>query len=205
MEFEKMSSKEISTLKLKNEFRNNTQYSVDRFEDLLEHFKGRVVINLDRCWQYWEEIVPIIEKHGMREQILLKSPCKIEWIKKASEIAEKFAYMPIIVEDIEPFYEMGGAKLPGYIGAELVFSSEDSQIIKNNVVERLHKEGKIAWGNAIQFSQEKVLSAGHTDDISITDCPEKGWGWLLSQGFDIIQTDWVGLLKSYITKCHKFK
>ena len=25
-----------------------------------------------------------------------------------------------------------------------------------------------------------------------------GWGWLLDKGFDIIQTDWCGMLKNYI-------
>ena len=31
----------------------------------------------------------------------------------------------------------------------------------------------------------------HTDDVSMIDDPNKGWGWLVDHGFDIIQTDWT--------------
>ena len=134
----------------------------------------------------------------MVDQILLKSPCKKEWIEKAGAIASDFAYMPIINEDIVPFYELGGDRLPGFIGAELVFTTEESPILRDYTVEMLHKDGKIAWGNSIQFSAKKILSAGHNDDISLSGNPDDGWGWLVRHGFDIIQTDWVCPLKLYL-------
>ena len=86
----------------------------------------------------------------------------------------------------------------GIGGAELVFASEDSAILQNAIVEKLHRSGKLAWGNAIQFSSQKILSARHTDDVSITASPELGWGWLIEHGFDIIQTDWVLALHTYL-------
>ncbi len=196
--FEEMRSKDLNLIKLRNEFGNQTQYGLDKFDDVLEHFKGRCVFNLDRCWQDWQEIIPLVERHGMKKQILLKSPCKKEWLYKVSELAPGYAYMPIIHEDMTPFYEMGGADIPGFVIAELVFSSENSPVIKEHIVEKLHKANKLAWGNGIQFSQEKNLNAGHNDDVSVTGRPEDGWGWLLAHGFDIIQTDWVGMLHSYL-------
>ena len=167
-------------------------------EDVLQRFRNRCAINLDRSWEYWEEIIPLVEKYGMADQILLKSPCKKEWIEKARTVAPNYAYMPIINEDITPFYEMDGSSLPGFIGAELVFSSEASPILTTDVVSQLHAGGKIAWGNGIQFSAQKILSAGHNDDISVSGDPDAGWGWLIRHGFDIIQTDWVCALKLYL-------
>ena len=198
--FEELTSKELDRITLNNEFGKETVYHLDTFEAVLARFQGRCVINLDRAWEYWEELVPMIERYGMADQILLKSPCKKEWIEKAELVAPSYAYMPIINEDITPFYEMGGDRLPGFIGAELVFSSEASPIITGHVVEQLHKDGKIAWGNGIQFSAAKVLSAGHNDDVSVSGDPDAGWGWLIRHGFDIIQTDWVSALKLYIEK-----
>lgn len=198
--FEEMTSAELDQIPLNNEFGNPTIYHLDRFESILQRFQGRCVINLDRCWQYWEDLIPMVERCGMADQILLKSPCKKEWIEKAGIVAPSYAYMPIINEDITEFYELGGDRLPGYIGAELVFSSEESPILVNNVVEQLHKEGKIAWGNGIQFAATRILSAGHNDDISVSGNPDAGWGWLINHGFDIIQTDWVSALKLYIEK-----
>ena len=42
-----------------------------------------------------------------------------------------------------------------------------------------------------------MLSAGHNDDISAAGEPERGWGWLLDR-FDIIQTDWCGMIKHFM-------
>jgi len=197
--FEQTSSAELDSLQLLNEFGKPTQYKLDKFDDVLERLYGRCLINLDRCWQNWEEILPIVERHNMRDQIILKSPCDKVWIDKAREVAPRYAYMPIINEDITPFYEMGGNTLPGFYGAELVFSSEDSPVIKEDIAHKLSAAGKHAWGNAIQFSQTRVLSAGHTDDAAILGSPEENWGWLIDKGFDIIQTDWVDLLNNYLT------
>ena len=196
--FEDLTSKELNELHLNNELGKDTLYHLIKLEDMLAQFKGRCIINLDRSWEYWEEILPMVRKLDMADQILLKSPCKKEWIEKAGLVASDFAYMPIINEDITPFYELGGDRLPGFIGAELVFATEESPIITNRTVEMLHKDGKIAWGNSIQFSAKKILSAGHNDDISLSGNPDAGWGWLVRHGFDIIQTDWVCALKLYL-------
>ena len=44
----------------------------------------------------------------------------------------------------------------------------------------------------------KPLSGGHTDDVSVTEDPDKGWGWVVEKGFDIIQTDWTLALRQYL-------
>lgn len=196
--FEELSSGELDKLRLRNDFGKETLYHLDRLEDVLKRFQNRCILNLDRSWEYWEEIAPMARKLGMVDQILLKSPCEKKWIELAGSAAPDFAYMPIINEDITPFYEMGGGELPGFIGAELVFPTENSPILSGHVVERLHAGGRIAWGNGIQFSAQKVLSAGHNDDISVSGNPDAGWGWLVRHGFDIIQTDWVCALKNYL-------
>ena len=196
--FEDLTSRELNEIHLNNELGKDTCYHLSRLEDVLSRFKGRCIINLDRSWEYWEEILPMVRRLDMVDQILLKSPCKQEWIEKAGAVAHDFAYMPIINENITPFYEMGGDRLPGFIGAELVFATEDSPILTDHVVEQLHADGKIAWGNSIQFSAKKILSAGHNDDVSLCGNPDDGWGWLIRHGFDIIQTDWVSPLKLYL-------
>ena len=42
------------------------------------------------------------------------------------------------------------------------------------------------------------LAGGHSDDASLTGDPDAGWGWLMDRGFDIIQTDWPGMLRQYM-------
>ena len=65
-------------------------------------------------------------------------------------------------------------------------------------IEAMHQKGRILWGNAILYDYKEPLSAGHTDDVSLTQSPAQGWGWLVDHGFDIIQTDWAWQCCQYL-------
>lgn len=56
---------------------------------------------------------------------------------------------------------------------------------------------KLLWINAIVYCYKTLLCGDHTDDISVTEHPENGWGWLCDREFDIIQTYWL-------TECDMF-
>lgn len=72
--------------------------------------------------------------------------------------------------------------------------SGDPGILSGNAEEK----GADLWGNAILYSARVPLAAGHSDDVSLTDDPAKGWGWLADKGFDIIQTDWTKHCVDYL-------
>ena len=65
-------------------------------------------------------------------------------------------------------------------------------------IESHHKKGRLLWCNAIVYNYKTVLSAGHTDDVAVLGDPDKGWGWIVDRGFDMIQTDWTLLLRNYL-------
>ena len=56
----------------------------------------------------------------------------------------------------------------------------------------------LIWANSIVYDEKAVISAHHTDDISLTKDPELGWGWLLDKNVDFIQTDWLLMLKEFV-------
>ena len=84
------------------------------------------------------------------------------------------------------------------IGAELLFSKESDECASDEYIKKMHDKGLMLWANSIIYDEKAVISAYHTDDISLTDDPDKGWGWLIDKGFDFIQTDWLLMLKDYI-------
>ena len=86
------------------------------------------------------------------------------------------------------------------IGAEILFETEAAEVASDAYIEAMHKKGMVLFANAIVYNYRDVLSAGHNDDISVAGAPDDGWGWLLNKGFDIIQTDWCGILKNYISR-----
>jgi glycerophosphoryl diester phosphodiesterase len=49
-----------------------------------------------------------------------------------------------------------------------------------------------------------VISAGHNDDVALFGDTDNGWGWLVDKGFDIIQTDWVLQLITYLKEKGKY-
>ena len=87
-----------------------------------------------------------------------------------------------------------------YVGVEALFAQDDSPIADPAYIEQMHKRGLIMWANGIIYNYKDVLAANHSDDISVSENEDLGWGWLLDRGFDIIQTDWPLALDLYLRK-----
>ena len=105
--------------------------------------------------------------------------------------------MPIISETDKCTEDLLKRKI-NFIGAEVLFKTEESQVASPEYIDAMHKKGLLLWANAIVYDYRAVLTAGHTDDSSLTGDPYSGWGWLVDRGYDIIQTDWT--LAAKLTK-----
>lgn len=186
----KLDSKEIKKLRLINVDFNPTQWGINSFDDILEHFKGRCILNLDRIGDCISDVIKVVERHNMKDQVLLKHAPIPSVLKIIEDVAPDYMFMPIYMEE-DNASEIIEKMNINYIGAELVFKTEESSVIQPEYIESMKKRGKTLWGNAVLYNYKIPLSAGHTDDVSMIDDPDKGWGWLVDHGFDIIQTDWT--------------
>ena len=186
----KLDSEEIKKLRLINVDFYPTQWGINSFDDILEHFKGRCILNLDRIGDCIPDVIKVVERHNMRDQVLLKHAPIPSVLKIIEDVAPDYMFMPIYMEE-DNASEIIEKMNINYIGAELVFKTEESPVIQPEYIERMKKRGKTLWGNAVLYNYKIPLSAGHTDDVSMIDDPDKGWGWLVDHGFDIIQTDWT--------------
>ena len=186
----KLDSEEIKKLRLINVDFYPTQWGINSFDDVLEHFKGRCILNLDRIGDCIPDVIKAVERHNMKDQVLLKHAPITSVLKIIEEVAPDYMFMPIYMEE-DNASEIIEKMNINYIGAELVFKTEESPVIQPEYIESMKKRGKTLWGNAVLYNYKIPLSAGHTDDVSMIDDPDKGWGWLVDHGFDIIQTDWT--------------
>lgn len=91
----KMSAEEIRPLRLVNVDFNPTRHGINTFDEVLEHFKGQCILNLDRCGDFLEDVVRCVERHNMREQILLKTAPAPEMLAAVEAYAPDYMYMPI--------------------------------------------------------------------------------------------------------------
>ena len=186
----KLDSEEIKKLRLINVDFYPTQWGINSFDDVLEHFKGRCILNLDRIGECIPDVIKAVERHNMKDQVLLKHAPIPSVLKIIEDVAPDYMFMPIYMEE-DNASEIIEKMNINYIGAELVFETEKSPVIQPEYIESMKKRGKTLWGNAVLYNYKIPLSAGHTDDVSMIDDPDKGWGWLVDHGFDIIQTDWT--------------
>lgn len=68
----RMTAEEIRKLRLINVDFNETEHGLNTFDEVLEHMKNRCILNLDRCGAFIPDVIKQVERHGMKEQILLK-------------------------------------------------------------------------------------------------------------------------------------
>lgn len=201
-----MSSEDIRKIRYVNSDKNVTECSLPDLDETLEYLKGRCLINLDHGWGCFEDMVRVVRRHNMQDQVLIKTEPKMKYLQMVEELAPDFMYMSLIKEKDECSEIIERMNI-NYVGAELVFATEDAEVIRPEYIEGQKKKGRFLWANAILFSYETPLSAGHTDDVAVTGNPDYGWGWLEDKAFDIIQTDWPGMLRDYLRRrrnCNQF-
>lgn len=191
-----MTANEISSVNLINTIGGQTGQRLNTIDEILETFRGRCLINIDRSWIYGQTFIDYILAwslhNDMQDQILIKTPVNRTYLQ---HLVPSILYMPII-KDAAEWKVIKECNLRIY-AAELVFRHEAANVISDKFINLLEKQNIKKWVNAIKINDTDILAAGHDDNISVSN-PDDGWGWLIKKGFDIIQTDWPHMLKTYL-------
>ena len=197
-----MTAEEVDKLVFVNQDGTPTPNRISRLDDVLDLIKGRAYVNVDKFWDDIPGITDAIRRHGMQDQVIVKTSASPKWFEFVEEYAPELPYMPIISETDTCTEDLLKRKI-NYIGAEVLFKTEDAEVASAAYIEDMHKKGLLLWANAIVYDYRAVLTAGHTDDSSLTGDPYSGWGWLVDRGYDIIQTDWTLSAKLYLDEVGK--
>ncbi len=191
-----MSTREIAALHCLNGDGTKIGQKVERLDAVLEQFKGRCLINIDRAWFYWEEIIGCIERHGMADQIILKSHVDGRLLAALQAHAVDFMYMPIVttVAQVEEVfrYELN------LLALELVFRDLANPLIQPDRMRSYQARKLLTWVNAITLDDDQVLSGLLDDFRAITVSEQDTWGRLIEMGFDVLLTDWPMLLRKFV-------
>ncbi len=192
-----MNSKNVEKLRFVNQDNSSTDYAVDKLENIFDFLKGKCYINVDKFWTDVPGITQCIRKCGVEKQVIVKTGVNKSYIDKVIKYAPDLMFMPIVKhnDDITDRLVEKGINC---IGAEVLFDNENAPVASPEYISQMHKKGRIVFANAIVYNKNDILAAGHSDDNSIAISPDYGWGWLADRGFDIIQTDWCALAKTYL-------
>ena len=175
-----------------------TLHKVPTLEEALIVCKDRAVINVDHGYQFYDDVMVLLDKHNMHDQVLIKGKEEPEVVKeKLASYKKNMMYMPIVdlhKEGKVEYLHSHFAKFP-CIAYELVwkpgfddrFEAAAAAIKKNN--------SKV-WVNTLW----PVLCGGQDDDLAVQS-PEKAeqvYGYMIKHGATLIQTDRIDLLINYL-------
>ena len=192
-----MTASEIRELRLVNQDGVITSYKIPTLYEAMSLLKDRVYVNVDKFWTDPGAIGEVISSLGMKEQVIVKAYGDEKSIDAVEKYAPEYMFMAMLRKKDELTATMKDRKI-NYIGVESLFDDENDPIISDEYIKDMHEQGYLIWANGIVYDEKDVISAGHTDDISLIKDPALGWGWLMNKQVDFIQTDWVKALKDYI-------
>lgn len=190
----------IRTLRLKNGISIKTIHKVPTLEEALLFSKGKVMINLDKAYDYFDQVYALLEKTGTTNQIIMKGSAPVKKVKEQfGKYLDKIIYMPIVNLDVHNAQNTidDFLKELNPIAFEFLFKF-DSNPLPRQLVKSL--EGKsLIWYNTLW----DTMAGGHDDDLSLKN-PDKGYGYLVDTlGARIIQTDRPQYLIDYLSRKHR--
>ncbi|MFS4469955.1 glycerophosphodiester phosphodiesterase family protein [Chryseobacterium sp. T20] len=174
---------EIKKLHLRDGLGVETQMSVPTLQEILEVSDGKILLNLDKGFDYIKQVYPLVKKRNMLDQILFKGhESYTEFNRKYGDIKSKIHYMPIIQlgkeEDLKKISEY--IKNYKVYGFEFTIGTTEKNLIDFKKL----KESKVKiWVNSLWPHH----NAGNNDDL-ILDHPDL-YDWYINKGVNIIQTD----------------
>ena len=203
LDLSQMPFSNIRKLRYVNYDNTETQFGIASFDDFLEQFKGRCFINIDKFWDNPEKIYEAVKKHGMLDQIIVKSKLSERVLSVLENLCPELPFLPIVSE-VHPEHENLMKRNINYIGAEVLFKKDDSPLASEEFIDMMHRDGKLVWVNSIIYDYKEQLAGGHSDDTAMTVSEDYGLGWLADKGYDFIQTDWAMMLINYLKKSGKY-
>lgn len=184
----------LQTLTLRNGAGHPTHHKIPTLEEALLAAKGKILVNLDKCYGYFDEVYAILEQTGTTAQIVMKGGVAYNEVKaEFGAYLDKVLFMPIVhldkpeAWDIIKEYqnEMDPAAF------EIVFASDTSKVLTR--FNDIKKKGSRIWVNTLWES----LNAGYEDDMALQNA-DSIYGWHLQKGATLFQTDRPEFMLQYL-------
>ena len=95
---EDMTYDEIQKLRLRPQHNASaTRNHIPTLEEVLVLGKGKILINIDKGYDYFQQVYELLEKTGTTDQVIIKSGYSLDKVKKENgSVLDKVIYMPIV-------------------------------------------------------------------------------------------------------------
>ncbi len=184
----------LKALYLRNGANHPTHHKIPTLEEAMLLAKDRIMINLDKCYAYFDKAHEILERTGTINHVVMKGKVPVAQVEKEfGKYLDKVLFMPIVdldqpnAEEIIEDYQ----RTLQPVAYELIFREENSPLLDR--FPSLRQQGSRVWVNSLWES----LNAGYEDDQAVMN-PDSIYGWYVQKGVNMIQTDRPRLLSSYL-------
>lgn len=188
---------ELKEFRLRGGAGHKTRHQIPTFEEVMLLCKGKIMVNVDKGYDYFKEAYAVLEKTGTVDQCIVKAGLPYEQVKaEHGEVLDKMVFMPVV-----KLHEEGAEELiDGYLAQmkpaafELVFDNDGPEV--QRLIQKVRESGARIFINSLW----PELCGGHDDRAVELGEPEESWGWIIGQGAKLIQTDRPDLLLEYLKK-----
>ncbi|MBD1427298.1 glycerophosphodiester phosphodiesterase family protein [Sphingobacterium arenae] len=190
----------LKTLKLKNGAGTPTHHRIPTLEEALLLAKGRVMLNLDKAYNIFDEIYTLLAKTNTIDHIVMKGGKNVASVKQDfGKYLDKVIYMPIVNLDKPNAKKMidDFNKELNPVAFELVYA-DSTNTLPRQLAKELRRKN-LLWYNTLQSK----LTGGHDDDKAVEN-PGASYGYLVNiLHARIIQTDRSPYLIKYLKSINK--
>lgn len=186
---------ELRKFRLINGLGRVTDHVIPTLEEVLNLCKGKILINIDKGYDFFKEVYELTERTGTTGQVVIKSSYPLSKVRQENgDVLDKVIYMPIIQLDNPDAERILDEYLTiSPVAIECCFENYTSDV--QRLLQKIKSSGVKIWINSLWAS----LNAGHDDDRAVEKGEiEESWGWIVSQGATLIQTDRPAALISYL-------
>ena len=184
----------LRTLYLKNGQGRITRFKIPTLEEALLVAKGEVLVNLDKSYNYFDQVYEVLIKTETINQVVMKAKKPYEVVEaEFGAFLDEVIFMPIVdLKDpkasqwIEDYIASGRV-----VAFELIFN--DDKYLTKDIINTIKKAGLRIWINSLWDG----LNGGHSDNLALTDL-NASYGWIVDQGVTLIQTDRPELLIQFL-------
>ena len=184
-----MSLADIRKLKLKTNWGQSTQFRVPTLDEYINEAKGRAFIYLDKAG---------IDMPGKEEGSTVRALLNVLRQHNARRIfstaLDSVVYCPVIEDRIPNLADYVEEYLRELRPIAFQFRMASLETESYRLLPHVLASGSRAFVAATW----PLHTAGHDDNASIFKSTSEGWGWLINQGFTIIETNFPKDLLQYL-------
>lgn len=186
---------EIRQFRLKSGTGHPTIHPIPTFDEMLETAHGKIIIDIDKGYDYYDEIIEKLDSSKMFDQAIFNIyGLPLDSVKAKHQNIPEELTLQIIVNPKEPnaWSIINSYKSHRKTIIQIIFSNDTDPILDKVPV---LKKNYAIWFNALWPEQ----NGGHDDDNAVEENkPDETWGWLVIHGANMIQTDRPDNLLHYL-------